>query len=108
MSHFPLEVSYEAISVKRFLNETSQTTRLFDGKVLADEETINEFNEALDCALRDVEHANTEGDPQTHMFDLLTCFNAAINAVLHSSRLWWSSAKEASKVSHKGCEGLAG
>ena len=68
--------------MKRFLNEASQTTRLFDGKVLADEETMNEFNEALDCALRDVEHANTEGDPQTHMFDLLTCFNAAINAVL--------------------------
>ena len=44
---------------------------LFDGKVLADEETINEFNEALDCALRDVEHANTEGETQTHMFDVL-------------------------------------
>ena len=43
---------------------------------------MKEFNEALDSALNEVEQTNRAGEDPSHMFDVLTCFNTAINATL--------------------------
>ena len=80
--HFPLEVCYRALSIKEFIADSPQTTRLFDNDVLTDEDTMKEFNEALDSALNEVEQTNRAGEDPSHMFDVLTCFNTAINATL--------------------------
>ena len=80
--HFPLEISYEALSVRQFVADAPQTTRLFDTAILLDEDTMDEFNDALDSALRRLETVHgSEGTP-THVLDVLTCFNTATDAVL--------------------------
>ena len=84
--HFPLEISYEASSVRQFVEDAAQTTRLFDNAILLDEETMEEFNEALDSALRRLETDHEMGDSSTHILDVLTCFNTATDAVLARSR----------------------
>ena len=84
--HFPLEISYEASSVRQFVEDAAQTTRLFDNAILLDEETMEEFNEALDSALRRLETDHEMGDCSTHILDVLTCFNTATDAVLARSR----------------------